>query len=50
MSGFFKSVVQAVLLFRLETYVVTPPHGKVPGGVPGPGGKTNDGVATAAET
>ena len=47
---FFKAVVQAVLLFGLETWVVTPPHRKGPGGVSGPGGETADGAAPVAET
>ena len=34
---FFKAVIQAVLLFRAETWVVTPPHGQGPGGVSDPG-------------
>ena len=29
---FFKSVVQTVLLFGSETWVITPPHGPGPGG------------------
>ena len=32
-SFYFKAVIQAVLLFGAETWVVTPPHGKGPGGV-----------------
>ena len=47
---FFKSVVQAVLLFGSETWVVTPRMGSSLGGVPGPGGETSYGTAPAAET
>ena len=48
-SGFFfKSVVHAVLLFGAKTWVVTPPYGQGPGGVPGPGGAAFDGAAPAA--
>ena len=35
---FFKAVVQFVLLFGEETWVVTPSHGTGPIMVPGPGG------------
>ena len=31
-SFFFKAVVQAVLLFGSETWLVPPPHGQSPGG------------------
>ena len=34
---FFKDVVQLVLIFGAETWVVTPHMGRVLGGVPGPG-------------
>ena len=47
---FFKAAVQAVLLFGSETWVVTPPHGKGPGGVSVPGGETDDRAAPAVET
>ena len=46
----FKAVVQVVLLFGSETWVVTPPHGQGPGGVLGPGGETADGKAPAEDT
>ena len=37
-SGFiFKYVINTVLLFGAETWVVTPPHGTIPRGVPVPG-------------
>ena len=40
---FFKSVVQLVLIFAAETWVVSPCVGQVlGGGVPGPGGKNID--------
>ena len=46
LSGvFFKAVVKVVLLFRSDTWVVTPPHGQGPGGISGPGGDTADGTA-----
>ena len=47
---FFKAMAQAVLLFGLETWVVIPRMRKALGGVSGPGGKTADGAAPAAET
>ena len=47
---FFKSVVQAVLIFGADTWLVTPPHGKGPGGVSDPGGETDDGMAPTEET
>ena len=51
MSGFFfKAVVQAVLLFGSETWVVTPHIGKALGGVSGPGGETVDGKAPSEDT
>ena len=51
MSGFFfKIMVDVVLIVSVETWVVTPPHGKVPGGVSGPGGATDDRADPAAET
>ena len=50
-SGFFfKSVVQAVLLFGSETWVVNPFTERDLGGVPGPGGEMVDGVDPDAET
>ena len=50
-SGFFfKSVIQAVLLLRLETWVVNTRKGRALWGVPAPGGETADGAATVAET
>ena len=50
-SGFFfKAVVQAVLLFGSENWVVTLLMGKALGGVSGPGGKTVDGTAPAEDT
>ena len=48
--GFFlKTVVQAVLLFGSETWVVKPCMGRVLGGVPVPGGAAFDGADPAAE-
>ena len=44
---FFKSVIQAVLLFRADSWGVTPLHGKCPEGVSDPGGETADGTAPA---
>ena len=38
-----------MLLFGAETWAVTPPHGMVPGGFPGPGGTATDGAATTEE-
>ena len=49
-SFFFKVMVQAVLLFGSETWVVTPHVGKALGGVSGPGGETADGTALAEDT
>ena len=46
---FFKTVLQVVLLFGSETWVVTPLMGRVLGGVPGPGGTTSDREATMVE-
>ena len=44
MSGFFfKSVVQLVLLFGAENWVVTPRIGQALGGVPVPGGEATVG-------
>ena len=40
---FFKAVVQLVLIFGAETWVVTPLHGPGPGGFPGPGCATIEG-------
>ena len=49
-SGFFfKAMIQAVLLFGADTWLVTPPHGQVPGGVSDPDGNTADGTATAED-
>ena len=49
-SGFvFKAVVQEVLLFGSDTWVVTPLMGRDLGGVPVPGGATADGAAPAEE-
>ena len=45
---FFKLVVQSVLLFGTETWVVTPLMGRVLGGVPGPGGAMIDREAPAS--
>ena len=42
----FKAVVQLVLIFGTETWVVTPPHGPGPGGITGPGGATVNREAT----
>ena len=47
---FFKDVVQAVLIFVAETWVVTPRMGKVLGGVSDPGGDTDDRTAPAEDT
>ena len=47
--SFFKLAVPLVLLFGVETWVVTPLHGKVHGGFPVPGGAATDGVAPATE-
>ena len=47
---FFKAVVQALLLFGLETWLVTPCMGRALGGAPGTGGNTSDGAAPAEET
>ena len=44
----FKAMVQLVLLFGAETWIVTPYMGRVLGGVPIPGGKTIDGEAPMA--
>ena len=50
-SGFFlNAVVQAVLLFRMNTWVVTPCMGKAMGGVSGKGGDTADRAAPADAT
>ena len=46
---FFKAVIQAVLLFRAETWVVTPHMGKALGGVSDPGGETAYGTAPAED-
>ena len=46
---FFKSVVQAVLLFGAETWVVTPRMVRFLGGVPGSGVTAAYGVATVTE-
>ena len=49
-SGFFfKSVVQSGLLFSEDNWVVTPPHGKFPGGLPVPGVEATDRGAPTAE-
>ena len=49
--GFFlNAVVQAVLLFISDTWVVTPCMDKALGGVSGPGGKTDDRTAPAEDT
>ena len=45
----FKFMVQAVLIFGWETWVVTSCIGKALGGF-GPGGKTDDGIASAEDT
>ena len=45
---FFKTMVQGVLLFGFETWTFTPCMGRSLGGVPGPGGDTDDVAATAA--
>ena len=51
MSGFFfKAIVQTVLLFGSETWVVTTRMGKALGGGSGPGDKTADGTAPAEDT
>ena len=47
---FFKTVVQAVLLFGLDNWVVTSLMGKVLGGVSYPGGETAEGTAHAEDT
>ena len=47
---FFKAVVQAVLLFGSETWVVTPRMGKALGGGSGPGDETVDGTAPVEDT
>ena len=47
---FFKSVEQAVLLLVSDTCVVTPHMGRSLGGVPVPGGVTDDGADTTVET
>ena len=39
---FFKSIVQSVLLFGAETWVIIPCMGRVMGGVPIPGGASID--------
>ena len=44
----FKSVVQGVFLFGLETWAVTPCMERSLGGVPGPGGDTDYVAATVA--
>ena len=50
-SGFFlNAVVQAELLFGLDTWLVTPPHGQGPGGGSGSGGKTTYRTAPAEDT
>ena len=49
-SGFFfKSVIQAVLLFGVETWVVNPRMDVFLGGITGPGGTAFDGAAPAVE-
>ena len=47
---FFKSVIQAVLLFGVETWVVTPRMGKALGGGLDRGGDTADGMAPVDHT
>ena len=50
-SGFFfKAVVQAVLLFGSDTWVVTPHMGKDLGGCLDPGGKTVEGEAPVEDS
>ena len=45
---FFKSVLQAVLLFGLDTLVVTPCMGRSLWDIPGPGGEADDMAAISA--
>ena len=47
---FSKAVVQAVLIFVAETWVVTPHVGKALGWSSDPGGETDDGTAPAEDT
>ena len=50
-SGFFfKAMVQAVLLFKSETWMVNPCMGKALGGGSDPGGEMADGTAPAEDT
>ena len=50
LSGFFlKDMIQAVLIFRAETWVVNPCMGNSPGGGSYPGGETVDGKYPAEE-
>ena len=50
-SGFFlNAVVQAVLIFRMDNWVVNPRMGKALGRVSGPGGKTADRMAPAEDS
>ena len=44
---FFKSMVQAVLIFGADTWVVPPPHGQGTGGISDPGVEKADGTAHA---
>ena len=46
---FFKAVVQSVLLFAADMWVVTPPHGTDPGGFPIPGVADPDGAGNIEE-
>ena len=46
---FFKAVIQAVLIFGAEIWVVTPRMGTALGGVSDTGGKTDDGTAPAED-
>ena len=45
---FFKAMVQLILIFGAETWVVIPRIGRVLGGVPGLSGTAIDGAAPAA--
>ena len=45
---FFKTMVQGVFIFGLDTWAFIPCMGRSLGGVPGPGGETDDTAATAA--
>ena len=50
LGTFFKSVVQVILLFGYETWVLTPRMGQTLGGVPSQDGRLSDSKITVAAT